>query len=202
MSVSHLIFDLGGVIVELKGLPIRNEWTGQQRTAEDTWNDWLMSNAPRAFESGQISGDEFARRIVTELDMSVSAEEYLAYFAQLPVGPYNGAMDLLQKLKKRYVTALFSNSNEIHWQRKMGEMQLSDAFHHHFASHLMGLVKPDAAAFEHVIKILDVAPEQILFFDDNQLNVDAARRSGMQAEHVRGLDALERSLIAHGISIE
>ena len=44
-----------------------------------------------------------------------------------------------------------------------------------FSSHLMGEIKPDAAAFEVVLRALAVTPGQIRFFDDSCSNVEAAR---------------------------
>ena len=198
-DIKHLVFDLGGVIVELRGLPILPQWTGSSDSAESTWEKWLTSDAPKAFESGLIDSDEFAERIVTELSLEVTPEDYLEYFTTLPIGPYQGALKLLQALKPNYTTALFSNSNEIHWPLKMGIMQLDTAFHHHFASHLMGMAKPDAEAYQYVIDSLEVDPQQILFFDDNQMNVDAARKAGMQSERVLGVDELQQKLIQYGI---
>jgi len=120
--------------------------------------------------------------------------EFLKHFTCLPIGPYSGALELLHSLKERFITALFSNSNVLHWNRKMGEMNLKDAFHHHFASHLMGRVKPDADAFREVVTALDVPASQILFFDDNQMNVDAAKLVGLHAAHVNGFDELKNTL--------
>ena len=81
----------------------------------------------------------------------------------------------------------------------MRKMELEPVFDVHFASHIMGLVKPDKAAFKHVVATLDVDPARILFFDDNQLNVDAARQTGMQAERVVGFDELEQCMREKGI---
>jgi len=55
----------------------------------------------------------------------------------------------------------------------------------------MGIVKPDTAGFHHVIEQLNVAPGNIAFFDDNQINVDAARSVGLVAERVVGLEELK-----------
>lgn len=198
-SITHVVFDLGGVIVELKGSPIKSEWFSNNKTMEEVWETWLVSEAPRAFESGAISATEFADRIVTELSLNVSASEFLQYFSGLPIGPFPGAKELLLAVKNTHTTALFSNSNEIHWQRKMNEMALGPLFNEHFASHLMGMVKPDTEAFEKVLAELGVPAQQVLFFDDNQMNVDAAQSVGMLAERVVGLEQLRAGLEKHNI---
>ena len=193
-EITHLVFDLGGVIVELRGTPILGEWLEGDYTDEALWEKWLTSDAPRAFESGKADKEAFAAQIVNELSLNTTGAEFLEHFAALPVGTYPGALPLLYSLKESYTTALFSNSNVLHWPRKMDEMQLKDAFHHHFASHLMGKVKPDAAAFEEIVTTLAVPANQIMFFDDNRLNVEAAKNAGLQALCVKGFTELTQAL--------
>jgi putative hydrolase of the HAD superfamily len=74
-------------------------------------------------------------------------------------------------------------------------MKLGAAFDTHFVSHLTGRIKPDAAAFEHVVESLDCSPASVLFLDDNLLNVDAAKRLGMQAFRVQGIVETQRVLV-------
>jgi len=198
MTITHLIFDLGGVIVELRGPPILSDWTDTGQTAEQLWEKWLTSVAPRAFESGQMDEQTFAMHIVEELSLSITSEEFLEYFTHLPIGPYNGSLDMLSSLRSRYTTALFSNSNAVHWARKTA-MQIPPAFDHHFASHLMGKVKPDIEAFEQVVEALAVPASNMLFFDDNEMNVKAAQQVGMNAKRAVGYDQLLIALADHGI---
>jgi len=198
-SVTHVVFDLGGVIIELRGSPIRSEWFADTLDEKDIWKKWLLSSAPREFESGKLSVNDFAQRVVSELSLSVEPDIFLDYFKGLPIGPYDGAKALLTKVKETHKTALFSNSNAIHWERKMGEMDLGPFFDFHFASHLMGSVKPDQAAFEQVVSGLAVPAGQILFFDDNEMNVNAARQAGLVAEQVAGLQQLRAGLEKHRI---
>jgi len=198
LAITHLIFDLGGVIVELRGPPILSEWSDSEQNVEQLWEKWLMSDAPRAFESGKMDKETFATNIVEELSLSISCTEFLEYFTSLPIGPYDGALDLLNSLRELYTTALFSNSNAIHWARKTA-MQIQPAFDHHFASHLMGMVKPDIAAFKHVAAELAVPAQSMLFFDDNEMNVQSAKQVGMNAQRVVGFDQLLIALNEYGI---
>lgn len=197
--ITHVVFDLGGVIVELRGKPVKPEWFPADQQPDDVWEKWLCSAAPRDFESGKIDKQLFAQQIIEEMSLTVGDREFLDYFTLLPVAPFRGARELLKAVGESYKTALFSNSNVIHWERKMTEMRLGALFDYHFASHLMGLVKPDAQAFQYVLDKLAVAPEQILFFDDNQMNVDSAVQIGMVAERVVGIKELESALLRHGV---
>ena len=197
---THLLFDLGGVIVELRGRPIEAAWIGGEHSPEEIWRLWLTSRAPREFEAGRTEPEAFARAIVEELDLDLTPKAFLESFLQLPVGPFPGALDLLHALKPRYRTGIFSNSNALHWPRKMGEMRLDEAVHDHFASHLIGHVKPDPEGFAHVLDTWAVAPERILFLDDNALNVEAATAAGFRAARVVGLEAARRTLREHGVT--
>jgi FMN phosphatase YigB (HAD superfamily) len=58
---------------------------------------------------------------------------------------------------------------------------------------------PDADAFQHAVQSLGCAPEQVLFIDDNLLNVEAALRSGMHAVRARGNLETRRALGEFGI---
>ena len=127
-GITRLVFDLGRVIVELRGPPILNAWAGTNHTPEEIWQKWLTSNAPRAFKSGLIDKNTFASMIVEELSLSISTKEFLDYFTSLPIGPHKGAGGILQSLRHEYKTAFFSSSNVFHWERKMNEMKLGLPF--------------------------------------------------------------------------
>jgi len=198
-NVRVILFDVGGVLVELSGVATILEWTQGALTAEDVWRIWLSSPTVRAFETGRSEADAFAADVVRELGLNVTPQQFLAAFARWPTGLYPGAMQLLARIPRRYRRALLSNSNVIHWPRVTGEMGLTGAVDHCFVSHLTGKIKPDADAFDHALHSLACAPEHVLFLDDNLLNVEAAQRLGLRAAVVRGPAEAEQELRRAGI---
>lgn len=60
-------------------------------------------------------------------------------------------------------------------------------------------MKPEQEIYRHVISKLSCDPSRILFFDDNSVNVEAARRAGMDAFHVSGFEDVKRKLLDTGI---
>jgi putative hydrolase of the HAD superfamily len=193
-----LLFDLGGVVIELDGLPIWMEWTGESNERV-VWERWLRSPAVRRFESGRATPAEFGEEIVREFGLEIAAAEFLSHFATWPRGPYPGVLELLASLRSRFAIACLSNCNELHWPRFLDEMGLAGAFDHHFSSHELGALKPDPEIFAHAVERLGVAPERVLFLDDNQLNVDGARAAGLDAELVKGPDGIRAALGRLGI---
>ena len=196
LSISTILFDLGGVLFQLSGATTVCRWTADNLTPQALMDKWLVSPAVRAFESGFIEFPDFRDRLKAELKLSVSDEEFTSVFNGWITGLFPGAEDLLGRLSARYSLACFSNTNHIHWEIMGRNYGLLDRFDTVFASFQMGLVKPDREAFLHVIDQLAVPAGSVLFFDDNQTNVDAALDCGLQACRVYGAEgaagALER----------
>ena len=107
--------------------------------------------------------------------------------------------ELLGGLEGGPLRACFSNTNELHWDYQSRNWGVGELFDRLFLSFELDLVKPDAEAFEHVVEALGCAPAEILFIDDNALNVEGARAVGIDAERCVGLDAVEALLRSRGL---
>jgi putative hydrolase of the HAD superfamily len=189
-----VLFDVGGVLVELSGVATLLAWLDHRITAQELWHLWLHSPSVRRFETGRIDARQFADGVLAELRLDVDAGRFLESFAHWPSALYPGALEMIERSPPHYRRALLSNSNVLHWQRVLDEMGLGAVFEHRFASHLMGKIKPDAEAFEHVLASLGCQASQVLFLDDNALNVEGARSIGMRAQLVRGVREAQHSL--------
>lgn len=201
MAIEIILFDVGGVLVELSGVETLLRWMGPTVTEEQLWPVWLRSPSVRAFETGRIQPMQFACGILRELKLDIEPDRFIESFTGWPTRPFPGAMQLLASIPARYQRALLSNSNTLHWPRVLNDMKLAASFEHRFASHLIGKIKPDAECFEHVIEAFDCEPGQILFLDDNLLNVEAARSAGMRAERALGVDGARLRLREAGILV-
>ncbi len=198
-DIRVVLFDVGGVLVELRGVDQMLQWLGHRLTAEQLWQRWLHSPSVRAFETGRSGAMQFAIGLLEELQLTLDPQRFLDSFSGWPSGLFPGALDLVHRIPPRYRRALLSNSNSLHWPRVLDGMGLGAAFEHCFASHLMGKIKPDAEAFQHVLQELDCRAGEVLFLDDNALNVEAARRLGMRAGRACGVLEAQRLLQQAGI---
>lgn len=127
-QIRVLLFDLGGVLIELNDLSTLLQLNDSEMPVNKLWSDWLSSPAARAFEMGIVG-----------------------------------------------------------------------LFDQHFASHLTGKLKPDRESFEHVLQSLNCDPPSILFLDDNEMNVKAARSVGIIAYRTQGAQEAEKILEKMGI---
>jgi len=102
------------------------------------------------------------------------------------LGEYEGVADLVRGLHDAGVeTACLSNTNHDHWEQMLaGEFPALRSLRHRHASHVLGLRKPDGAIYEAFERATSRTPDRIVFFDDLEENVFAARARGWRAVHV------------------
>lgn len=198
MRTTAVLFDLGGVLVELGGVEEFGALVGETRP-EEIWRLWLGSPIVRRYERGECSRDEFASGAVEEFGLSLSAEAFLERFLAWPKGLMPGAADLVRSVRVDLHRAVLTNTNELHWNGQLDAAGIRGLFETHFASHELGLVKPDREVFEHVASVLGRPPEEILFLDDNEPNVRGAREVGLDAHRVVGVDEARELLAFRGL---
>jgi putative hydrolase of the HAD superfamily len=192
-----ILFDLGGVLMDFAGLRRLQAVLPGPVSYDEVQGRWLGSSSVREFELGRLSPIAFAERFVAEWSLDQSPMGFLAEFETWAPGFYPGILPLLEELRAQYRLACLSNSNAVH----MGALRdsMDGQFERQFISCDMGLAKPEPAVFEVVIKELDVAGSDVLFFDDSAANVSAATSAGMVGERVRGPDELRERLRHHGL---
>ena len=191
-----ILFDLGGVLVENTGEQGLSSLLPYQLGRHEIWARWLASDAVRQFERGEIAPEVFAARFIEEWGLALEPAAFMEAFAAWPRGLFDGAAALVRNLRAQHRVACLSNTNALHWARLPELPELFDSI---FASHLTGLLKPDAEAFEHVLRELDVRADAVWFFDDLLQNVQAARKVGIRAVQVRSFADVGPALRAQGL---
>jgi glucose-1-phosphatase len=197
--IKFIVFDLGGVLVELDGPAKMLEWCPEIGSLAELWRRWLTSATVRRFESSEWDTQEFADNIVADFKLPVSTAEFLDNFAKWPRRLYPGTAALVETLQTGHRVSCLSNTSALHWARMRDHMGIDNLFSEPFLSFRMGMMKPDAAIFSAVAERLGAEPEQVLYFDDNQINVDGARAIGMIAHRVDGVIGATNVLAQLGI---
>jgi HAD superfamily hydrolase (TIGR01509 family) len=188
--IELVVFDLGRVLVR-----ICNDWVHACATAGvevpldklDPAALFQLRDLVHQVEVNAVSFDEFAEQVARALG-ATSHQIHAASEAFL-TGLYPGVPELLSELHSAGVkTSCLSNTNDHHWKL------LADPTHpafsplnrltHQFASHLIGARKPDDAIYAHLERETGLTGAAILFFDDVQENVDAARKRGWHAHWI------------------
>ena len=191
-NISTLIFDLGGVIVDLdlakciqnfKELGLENI---EQYLSNFGQKDFFMQ-----FEKGQIGIPAFRNEIRklagTELSDAQIDKAWCSFLTQIPVEK----LHLLSELKKKYRLLLLSNTNPLHIETavaaefsKTGKT-MQDFFDKCYLSYEMGMVKPDVEIFEALLTDAQLKAEECRFLDDGKKNIDTAAALGIQTYWVK-----------------
>jgi putative hydrolase of the HAD superfamily len=194
-----ILFDLGGVLLHLRQTSSNFAIAGDEKQFHRAW---LMSPSVRDFERGAIAEEEFSRRIVAELHLPYDWQEFMRRFDRWPEKIYAGVTDLLEQLAAKFSVALLSNTNAVHWGRNDIAGVLEPLFDQTFLSFRTGLLKPDKDAFDQVTQHYDCKAREILFLDDNPINIDAANAIGIRACLSRGMQDVHLALRRNGIETD
>ena len=197
-SPRAVLFDLGGVLIETIGTAEIARLTGKSDGAA-IWRQWLVSPWVQRFEAGRCTPEEFAAGFVAENGFDLSPAAFLASFRGWIAHALPGAFDLLAQVRARAAIGCLSNTNVLHYRDNGDLRALIDACEHRFLSFEIGHVKPSAAIFAHAVAGLGHAPEEILFLDDNEPNVAAARALGIDAVCVKGVAAARAALVERSV---
>jgi putative hydrolase of the HAD superfamily len=189
-----LLFDLGGVLVDGAGLRELPRLLDRPMPPEDLRRKWVTSPSVARFETGRCSSYEFADAFIAEWGLTLHRDEFLRAFRAWVTAPYPGTGELLSGLRRRHTLACLSNTNAIHLEALRGMDALEPALERPFLSHELGLMKPAAEVFAHVVRDLGCEPGEIAFFDDGPENVDGATRAGLSAHQTVGPDHLRQVL--------
>ncbi len=199
-QVHALVFDLGGVLVDIEFSRALTAWQPHSSlSAEQLAEAFRFDPAYEQHERGQISSLEYFSHLATALKLSASPEEIEAGWNAIFKGEITETRLLVAHASQRLPCYAFTNTNDSHmrtWTALYPEMVAS--FQRIFASHEMGMRKPEWNAFDCICESIRCAPTSVLFFDDLDENVQAAKAAGLQAILVRSPKDVESALKAAG----
>lgn len=188
-----VLFDLGGVLVRFGGAEAMARLAAIEHP-EVFWRRWLSSAWVRDFERGRCTAGDFARGMVEEWSLSVEPAEFLSQFRGWPRGLLPGARELVMEVRRETPVGCLSNISELHWREHAPRWRVQDLFDWSFLSHQVGMIKPDREFFVYTVEQLGCSPGEIIFVDDNEVNVTAAQSVGLRAHRAAGV-AEARSIL-------
>ena len=197
-----LFCDIGGVF-------LTDAWGVQARrkAAEAFQLDAPVFEAAHAalldpLETGRITLDEYLDRAVFNSPRSFTKEAFKE-FMRAQSQPFPEALGILRCLaqsKKYFLACLNNESRELNLHR-IRSFGLREYFSVFLSSCYLGLRKPDEAIYRVALEIAQRAPQESLFIDDREINVEGARRAGMSVIHYQNPAALRRELADYGVII-
>jgi HAD superfamily hydrolase (TIGR01549 family) len=150
-----------------------------------------------ALERGELS-EEAYWEVYAEAGIEVDPEAFHRVRRQGTTW-VPGMPELLDDLAGVVVRATASNYPD--WIEELAAGTLAGRFERVLASCHLGVRKPEPAFFARLLEELDLLAAQVLFVDDREENVVAAREAGLASHRFRGAGELRAWLLAHGVPV-
>ncbi|CNK28319.1 glucose-1-phosphatase [Yersinia enterocolitica] len=181
------IFDLGNVIVDIDFKRVLGVWSKLSSVPLATLSErFTMGEVFQQHERGEISDENFARQLSDEMGLSLSFEQFAEGWQAVFVALRPEVISIMQKLRAEgHRVVVLSNTNRLHcnyWPQHYPEV--AAAADHMYLSQDLGMRKPEARIYQHVLSAENIPAEQAVFFDDVEANIVAARIEGITGIHV------------------
>jgi len=192
-GIKNIIFDLGGVILNLDNQRTEDAFTSLGvKDFRSYFGHGHASSFFKEYEVGRLNDKQFVDSIRQLTGLSVSDEAIVDSWNALLLDFPPERIQLLKQLRKTYRLFLFSNTNALHlaalqqtYSETFGGGSLEDHFEKTYYSHLLGLRKPDKESFEYILQENQLNPEETMFVDDAIINVEGAERVGLRGLFLR-----------------
>ncbi|QWG21075.1 HAD-IA family hydrolase [Bradyrhizobium sediminis] len=196
-----LLFDLGRVVLDIDFNKALACWAGHAGCAPaEIAARFVREESYRHHEVGKIDDAAYFESLRQSLGIRLSDGQLLEGWNAIFVGEMPGIAALLARAAKRLPLYAFSNTNNAHVDYfPVAYADVLGHFREMFLSSAIGLRKPDADAYDHVVKAIGVPASRIVFFDDLADNIEGARARGLIGVHVRSTDDVAKALAELGI---
>jgi glucose-1-phosphatase len=200
-AADALLFDLGRVVIDIDFEKALACWAGHAGcTPTDIAARFVRNDAYRHHEVGKISDADYFASLRASLGIPLTDAQFLEGWNAIFAGEMHDIESLLARAGRHLPLYAFSNTNRPHVAYfRVAYADVLRHFREVFLSSSIGLRKPDAAAYDHVVNAIGVPASRIVFFDDLAENIEGARAVGIRAVHVTSSSDIAEALHALGI---
>jgi glucose-1-phosphatase len=207
VRIQNIIFDLGGVIINLDPSRTRNAFAALGASDFDALYSFKkQNNTFDLFDKGLISDAAFRSEMRKHIFNEVADEQIDRAWNAMLLDVPEEKIQLLKQLKAKYRTFLLSNTNRIHvkcfsaeLERVHGSKDFTPWMERCYYSCEIGMRKPDAEIFLFVLNENNLRAEETLFIDDSPQHIAGAKKCGLQTLHYTPGESLQKLLNDSGI---
>jgi len=197
------VFDMGNVLLNFSHARMCRQMADVCGCSHEDMRRWLFKEGwELAFERGDISEDEFHRRIEARAGRNVDRDALRHAASDIFVlnEPIVPVIDELRSSGLRLV--LLSNTHAWHLAHVREQFDVLDRFDELVTSYSTGAVKPEDAIYSAAVQRLGCAPVEAFYTDDIEDYIAVGRRHGLQAEVFIDVPTLKQQLAERGVSVE
>jgi putative hydrolase of the HAD superfamily len=207
--IKHLVFDFGGVFLDLDGvhsgipLMLAKLFALPLEAAQDLW---YANRIPLA--TGKETPTEFLLRMSRKLTLDLDVPASLKLWEKSNfISRDRIDWDLvasLEKLGRTYHLHLLTDQIRLENGSSAWMAEIDRHFQTILRSYEQGFCKPDPAAFQNLLTKIQATtePDTVVFIDDSEKNIQAARELGIHSILYRFRDhaPLQKALAQLGIT--
>ena len=188
---SVIVFDLGNVLIPFNyDLVIERLNKIEPKLGNRFLENYKANyNIHRGFERGDISTDEFIKKMMEVVDHKIDKETFCNYYSKIFTVNQNVA-ELLPVLKKRYKLVLLSNTDPIHKEYGWKDFEFLKNFDKLVLSYEANAIKPELKIYKAVEEFTKLPSKEHIFIDDVADYVEGAKKAGWDAVQFSGYDKL------------
>jgi len=206
MDIKTIIFDFGGVVIDIDPQLTINEFDKLGMTDSGTFlQPDFINNVIRKFERGILTPEVFRDKVRARANTDFTDQQIDDAWNALLFDIPAERIEVIEEVKKNYKILLLSNSNEIHYdlyirdlQLRFGYREFDELFDKAYFSFDLHLSKPDVEIYEFVMYQHKLNPAETLFIDDNLDNINTAKSLGWKTYHLQAPERI-RDIFTDGI---
>jgi glucose-1-phosphatase len=191
-----ILLDLGNVLLDYRPerFAERLNRIANNRKPEEILARYARGELKAAFERGLTTEMDFFAEMIEWLGCRVDATPFVMDAWNDVFTITQGAEHAVDVLKEKATLWMLTDTNLSHHRFAMRRFPFLSHIERTFASYICGHMKSEAQAFEQIIAVAECKPEEIVFIDDIETNVQTARSVGIDARLFRGWKWPERLL--------
>jgi putative hydrolase of the HAD superfamily len=199
-KIKAIIFDLGNVLikVDFERMLINHtkDATGNSahEITESAYNDDLF----KQFCTGELSSEKFYKKLNKRYNLDISIQLFKEKWCDI-FELVEGMSELVAELSSNFKIGLLSDTDPIHWQYVLREYPFLQSIENPTLSYKVGYMKPHPDMYKLAAKNVKQSPNECLFIDDQQVNVEGAQKVGMHAVQFENQKQIKNFLISAGL---
>ena len=205
-KIKNIIFDLGGVILDIDETIVYKELEKMGISTSELAHSKEFIDIMSKFDTGIYTAPTFRKKTKALLGQEkMTDQRFDAIWNAMLLDIPRERIEAIEKVKKHYKIFLMSNSNVIHYdlyvrdlQLRFGYNEFDELFNKSYFSFAEHLEKPDPRFFELILDHEGLLPEETLFIDDTVENIKAAKSLGINTYHI-SREELVRNLFENGV---
>ena len=194
-KIKAILFDIGGVLVKVDSSESIQKLSQKLEVSPEKIQQGMTRDLLNEYEKGHLTSNQFYEQLLINCGSSktMAMETFKGYWLDV-LFPCTESVAFLQRATQDLPVWFLSNTNDFHYDLLMQDFPFMKWVKGGTYSFMVGSMKPEPHIYEIAIKKSGFRPEEILFIDDLEENVQAAQDQGINIIHYVDYSSFEKDL--------